>query len=187
MSTQARVANMIRTGARRGGGRVQSLAGSRIVKDLGTRVSLRGCSCDIPPPCWLPRSLGEVRSFVCAGGTASVRIRVTNCGASQRTVQLEAAGDAGGDVTVTPQTLTLGPMERAVATASLALPTGAASGHQREALLWVRGCHDHYVRWTVNADGASQSVHEVDVEDCPDVIHHWYDHFYCEHPCPGRG
>jgi hypothetical protein len=21
------------------------------------------------------------------------------------------------------------------------------------------------------------------VEDCPDLIHHWYDHFYCPRPC----
>jgi hypothetical protein len=27
---------------------------------------------------------------------------------------------------------------------------------------------------------------EVEIEDCPDLIHHWYDHFYCERPCPSR-
>jgi hypothetical protein len=21
------------------------------------------------------------------------------------------------------------------------------------------------------------------VEDCPDLLHHWYDHFYCNRPC----
>jgi hypothetical protein len=22
------------------------------------------------------------------------------------------------------------------------------------------------------------------VDDCPDNIHHWYDHFYCDRGCP---
>jgi hypothetical protein len=26
----------------------------------------------------------------------------------------------------------------------------------------------------------------VEVEDCPDLIHHWYDHFYCDRPCTDR-
>jgi hypothetical protein len=28
------------------------------------------------------------------------------------------------------------------------------------------------------------SCPEVEVDDCPDNIHHWYDHFYCERGCP---
>ena len=27
---------------------------------------------------------------------------------------------------------------------------------------------------------------ELTVEDCPDLVHHWYDHFYCPRPCPNR-
>jgi len=26
---------------------------------------------------------------------------------------------------------------------------------------------------------------DIEIEDCPDLIHHWYDHFYCPRPCLG--
>lgn len=142
-----------------------------------------GCGCEIPPPCWLPRELGEIRSRVCAGGTATVRLRVTNCGASPRKVAIEARSDAA-DVTIEPSTLTLGPLERRTALASLAVPASAAVGDEWEAVLWVRGCRDHALRWTVRvASRAGDCGHVIDVEDCPDLVHHWYDHFYCERPC----
>ena len=58
----------------------------------------RGCGCDIPPPCWMPKELGEVRSHVCAGGTATLRLRVTNCGARRAGSRSEARPDsARGD------------------------------------------------------------------------------------------
>ena len=146
----------------------------------------RGCGCDIPPPCWMPKELGEVRSHVCAGGTATLRLRVTNCGGSPRKVAIEARPDSAG-VTLEPPSLALGPLERGVVVASLAVQAKAGIGEEHEALIWVRGCHDHVLRWTVRvASRAGDSCHEIDVNDCPDLVHHWYDHFYCERPCPHR-
>ena len=145
-----------------------------------------GCGCDIPPPCWMPRELGEVRSRVCAGGTVTLRLRVTNCGASPRKIAFEAQ-PATAEVTIDPPALALGPLERRVVVASLAIPATAGIGEEREALIWVRGCRDHVVRWTVRvASRAGDCCHEIDVEDCPDLVHHWYDHFYCDRPCTGR-
>jgi hypothetical protein len=142
-----------------------------------------GCGCEIPPPCWMPRELGVVRSRVCAGGTATLRVRVTNCSASPRKVAVDARPDSAG-LTIDPSSLELGPLERGVALASLAIPAKAGVGEEREALIWVRGCRDHVLRWTVRvASRAGDCCHEIDVEDCPDLVHHWYDHFYCEHPC----
>jgi hypothetical protein len=184
MSTQARVADSIRSGAMMGADLLQTLVESPVVRTLGTRLPMQRCSCEIPPPCWMPKSLGDVRSRVCAGGTAVLRLRVTNCGASGQSFELEAAGPDAGEVNLQPAKLTLGPMERTVVTATIPLAATASSSEQREALLWVRGCREHYVRWTVTVGGGSDSCHEVDVEDCPDYVHHWYDHFYCEHPCP---
>lgn len=146
----------------------------------------RGCGCDIPPPCWMPRELGEVRSHVCAGGTATLRVRVTNCGASPRKVAVEAKPASAG-VTIDPSSLALGPLERGVVVASLAIPAKAGLGEEQEALIWVRGCRDHVLRWTVRvASRGGDCCHEIEVEDCPDLIHHWYDHFYCERPCSHR-
>lgn len=145
------------------------------------------CGCKIPPPCWAPQPLGEVRSHVCPGGTASIRICVTNCGTTHRDITIEATGQTTG-ITVTPSSVSLGPMERGVAVASAAMPADAASGQEREVLLWVRGCQQHFLRWIVKVSARGvDTCHEVDVEDCPDLIHHWYDHFYCERPCLHHG
>ena len=145
-----------------------------------------GCTCHIPPPCWMPRDLGEIRSRVCAGGTATLRVRVTNCSASPRKVAIEARPDSA-ELTIDPSSLALGPLERGVALASLAMPAKAGVGEERETLIWVRGCRDHVLRWTVRvASRAGDCGHEIDVNDCPDLVHHWYDHFYCERPCGHR-
>jgi hypothetical protein len=187
VSTQTRVADSLRSGMRMGGRLLGSLAESRLVGDLGRRVSVGGCCCEIPPPCWMPKSLGDVKSYVCAGGTAVLRLRVENCGHTSRSFTIEAAGADKDAVKLSPGSLTLGPMERAVATATVAVGAEARRGQEREALVWVRGCHDHVVRWTVKVEGGSESCHELDVADCPDYVHHWYDHFYCPRPCPNRG
>ncbi|MBI2369583.1 MAG: hypothetical protein HYV08_04980 [Deltaproteobacteria bacterium] len=158
-------------------------------RPMGTLMGRRTgpCSCEIPPPCWVPQSLGEVVSHVRPCSTASVRFRITNCGTVSRTITAQAVG-ASGQITVAPASLTLGPMERGHVTASLAIPDDAQPGTTHEALLWVRGCKEHYLRWTVKVGSrGGDSCHEVEVEDCPDLIHHWYDHFYCERPCPHQG
>lgn len=51
-----------------------------------------GCGCDIPPPCWAPKPMGDVESTACPGATATVRIHVTNCGATTRTMTIQAVG-----------------------------------------------------------------------------------------------
>jgi hypothetical protein len=134
---------------------------------------LRAPGCDVPPPCWWPRAAGEVTSFICEGDTATLRIEVTNCGPQRRSFSVEAPKD----VTATPAQLDLGPMERQLVT--------LRRGGPGEAVVWVRGCYEHFVRWTVEISSrGSSTCHEVRIEDCPDYRHHWYDHFYCERPCP---
>jgi hypothetical protein len=145
------------------------------------------CSCEIPPPCWMPRELRPVKSHVCAGGKAMLRIRVTNCSIETTTVTLAPAGDDAGKVKVSPKSVSLGPLERGVLTASIDVDAKAASGSELEVLVWVRGCVDHVVRWTVRVSSLGKDAcHELDVEDCPDYVHHWYDHFYCARPCRRR-
>jgi hypothetical protein len=138
------------------------------------RLPSASCGCDIPPPCWYPKAAGEVTSHVCSGGTATLRIRITNCGPVARAIKVEGEKD----MKVEPAGLQLGPMERGVVTVSTTATDGA------EHLIWIHGCHDHFIRWTVETSKrGSDSCHELDVEDCPDYLHHWYDHFYCAHPC----
>ena len=80
----------------------------------------------------------------------------------------------------------LGLWERGTVIASLAIPAKAGVGEEREGLIWVRGDRDHVLRWTVRVTShAGNCCHEVDVADCPDLVHHWYIHFYCERPGSG--
>jgi hypothetical protein len=138
------------------------------------------CSCEIPPPCWYPRHAGDVRSHVCPGGRAVLRIRVTNCG--PRSARFTVRGAEKSSLEIEHPTLELGAMQRGTAVVKLDVTV-----EEQEHLIWVQGCHDHYIRWTVNETTRSgDACHEIDVSDCPDYLHHWYDHFYCAHPCQGR-
>lgn len=146
-----------------------------------------GCCCEIPDPCWQPRKLGEVRCVVCAGGTATVRLRVENCTWTKRQVQIVIMNPSAA-VTVTPAGLDLGPMERGVVAVSLAVAPSAGEGQEFEVLILVRGCNNHFLRWIVTSTtkGVNTCCSEVEVKDCVDQIHHWYDHFYCHRNCTNR-
>jgi hypothetical protein len=152
----------------------------------GTGCSPRGGSCTIPPPCWMPQPLGECVSHVTQCNTACIRIVVTNCDRTRRTVTVQATGKGAQKVTISPPSLDLGPMERDTITACVAIPDDAKTGEKIESLLWVRGCKEYFLRWTVSVGTVGMdSCHEIEVCDCPDTVHHWYDHFYCVRPCPG--
>jgi hypothetical protein len=149
----------------------------------GLSVAQPRHSCEIPPPCWMPRPLGEIHSLVCPGATAIAHVQVTNCQA--RASLVKAAFTEGKYAAeVTPDELTLSPMERGWFTAKVTVPADACKGEKTERLLWVLGCNAHFLRWIVEpADGVASSCHDIPVDDCPDLIHHWYDHFYCNRPC----
>ena len=141
--------------------------------------NLRGC-CQIPPPCWMPRELTPVSSHVCPGSMASLRFRITNCGMNSRTFTVEA--DQG--TTVNPALLELEPFRRGRLTVSFVAPATSSDGESKELLVFVHGCKSYYVRWTIRTSNRGcDCCHEIDVADCPDQIHHWYDHFYCQRAC----
>ena len=144
-----------------------------------------GCGCEIPPPCWAPQPLGDFESEACPGNNALLRVTITNCGMTSRKFKVVPTNAA---VKAEPASLTLGPLEEGVVALTLAVPAGATKGQTQKSLVWIHGCKDHYLRWTVVAAeaGVSCCAGEVELEDCPDLIHHWYDHFYCERPCPNR-
>jgi hypothetical protein len=147
----------------------------------GLNLPRSRCGCDIPPPCWMPKELPEVCSHVCLGASATLRLRITNGGMAARTISVQA--DSGASVN--PASLQLGPMQRGSITVTFTVPATACDNDRTEILIWVNGCNRFYLRWTVRVSRRGcDSCHEVDVEDCPDYIHHWYDHFYCPRPCP---
>jgi hypothetical protein len=88
------------------------------------------------------------------------------------------------ELTFSAAELDLGAMERGEILVSHLIPIGSVIGSKRELLMWVRGCRLYFLRWTVVvASIGADSFYEVDVRDCPDPVHHWYDHFYCPRPC----
>jgi hypothetical protein len=184
--------DILKEGVRLGLDMFDTLARSRSASILESalragslRLPLVG-SCHIPPPCWMPKSLGGVMSHVCPGGTATLHIRVTNCSIAPREVRINVP-DKKANVNVNPPLLQLYPMERDASVLSVTLPADAGTGTEREFLVWVNGCLNHYLRWTVKvAERGADCCHEVEVEDCQDYVHHWYDHFYCPRPCQPR-
>lgn len=139
---------------------------------------------EIPPPCWYPIAAGARHSYACPDVTATLEMRVANRGPTSRLIRAESADG----VSLKPAKLTLAPMEHGYLTASFTVPAGAELGDEYERLVWIRGCQSHYVRWRIVAASKDLDLcHELEIEDRPDYLHHWYDHFYCSHPCLARG
>ena len=125
-------------------------------------------------------------SEACPGNKALLRLTITNCGMTARTIKVTATNAA---VTVEPASLNLGPMEEGEVNALARCSGGSDEGPDAEeprldprlqgALppLDGRGC---------GRLGQVLATDAVEVEDCPDLIHHWYDHFYCQRPCLNR-
>lgn len=143
----------------------------------------QGC-CEIPAPCWVPQSLGEIVSHTCPGAKAVVRFLVTNCDMVPRTMKAQAANGAAEKITIEPASLLLEPQQRGFITASLEVPADTHDCEEFEILIWLIGCNAYYLRWIIKVGKRGcDCCHEVEVEDCPEHIHHWYDHFYCWRPC----
>jgi hypothetical protein len=181
--TVDQIADLVERSLSAGTSMLDSLARNPMLSGMQTRMPrMAGCSCDIPPPCWMPREHGPVTTHVCAGGTATLRLRVTNCSIEASRIEIEATG--GADVRFDPSTLSLSPLEKGTVAVTLATRADEAARTEHEALVWIRGCVDHVVRWTVRISSrGGDTCHELEIEDCPDYVHHWYDHFYCARPC----
>lgn len=147
---------------------------------------MAGC-CEVPEPCWMPADLGEIDCDLCPGGAGRLRLRVTNDGFRPQAFTVVAAGADAGRVKVDPGNFTLGPKERRWVEVGFdaTLDKGVETA-ELEALVWVLGCRNHYLRWTVTVgQRAGKCDREVEVRDAADYVHHWYDHFYCARGCFG--
>lgn len=168
-------------------GLFESLTGAK-VPSLGDQVRKLGSKaakspCHIPPPCWMPQPLGECVSHVSDCGKACVRLVITNCDRVPRTIDVRVKG-AADLVTVSPASVTIDPMDCKEVELCLEVPRDTPKGHEYKSIVWVEGCKQHYLVWKVSVGTLGvDSCHEVEVEDCPDYVHHWYDHFYCVRPC----
>jgi len=150
----------------------------------GGLASRQSQGCEIPPPCWEPRPAGRCQLDLPPGATATIRVHVTNCGWARQVVGITATGRLAGIVKLEPTTLIVEPQDQATFKVSVHLPDKVPAGEVLSGALLVRGCLDHFARVTVRvAECASATCCDIQVQDCPDHIHHWYDHFYCPRPC----
>jgi hypothetical protein len=157
-----------------------------------SKRSLSGC-CEIPPPCWEPRPVGTCFLQITPGGSATIRVHVSNCGWTRQVMTITALGRLGAWMTFAPTTWLLGPQERGTILVTVHAPAAATIGAALSGPLIIRGCRDHFARIEVSITDCATCANccDVTVNDCADQIHHWYDHFYCPRPCntvkpPGR-
>lgn len=172
--------------------RLLGRAGAAALQRAGSVRPVAGaCGCEIPEPCWMPLPLGERCCQLAPGEKGTLCLVVSNGDFRPHSYQFAATGKSAAQVSFSQAAATLGPKERIAVTATFTLPPGAkADGDcscvDHEALIWVRGCRNHYLRWRVDSVAKGLGCrHEVRVDDSPDYVLHWYDHFYVARPCPG--
>ena len=144
----------------------------------------RGDCCTIPTPCWLPQPSGKCVLTLAPGDSGVIALRVENCGWVPRTYVISATGHLAGLLTIVPTTFLLHPLEVATVFVKVTVPAAALPGTMVVGPVLIRGCRIHFVKVVVHVAAVSVPVKcEHTVCDCPDNIHHWYDHFYCPRPC----
>jgi hypothetical protein len=178
-------------------------AGSSVLLDGAKNMKLPkggGC-CDIPEPCWMPKSLGEVTCTLKPGDSGEICLTITNEDFRPHNYTIAAAGEDAGDVTIANPAFSLGPKERITVAVKVTMPQPSQKPGETappaasccdcdclDLLIWVRGCNAFYLRWVVCVGQTSKTCcHAVCVDDCPDYELHWYDHFHIFRPCPVAG
>ncbi|MEA2876667.1 MAG: hypothetical protein QOF14_1863 [Hyphomicrobiales bacterium] len=157
------------------------------VSGFGIKPSHAPSCCHIPEPCWMPLQHGPIHCLLEAGSHGTLDLDITNEDFQAHSYAIQATGADAGLVKINPPVLTLGPKLRGTVQATFALPNPATKKHY-EAVIWVIGCRSHYIRWRVDvADKCcdARCCHELSIQDQPDYVMHWYDHFYCARPCMG--
>lgn len=149
--------------------------------------------CRIPTPCWLPQPSGKCVLTIAPGDSAVIALKVSNCDWVPHTYVVSATGHLAGLLSIMPTTLLLHPLEEQVVHVKVAIPAAALPGMTVIGPILVRGCRIHAVKVVVHVAAATVPAKcTPHVSDCPDNVHHWYDHFYCPRPClpavrePGR-
>lgn len=172
-------------------------AASNLVMDAAGGLKLpkmgAGC-CEIPEPCWMPKSLGEIRCTLVPGDEGEVCLTVVNEDFRPHDYRISAAGPDAGAVSIEAPGFTLGPKERRTVSVRVIAPKPDGRDEREscckcdevDLLIWVTGCAAHYLRWVIRRDAkkSRDCCHCVQVLDAPDYELHWYDHFHVLRPCP---
>jgi hypothetical protein len=169
-------------------GTVTDLIGDLADRGRDAFASTKGMarpSCQCSRVCWMPDERPPIVSRVSPCGTATVCFTVRNCGLEPREVFVATTGEHADLAVGAPASAVIGALDSATLVAKVALPEDTT---EARLILWVRGCKDTAVRWTVKTSSSPLQVssHHVFVEDCPDTQHHWHDHFAQARDCRNR-
>lgn len=177
------VVNLIGEGV---GSALRSLGGMSLPR-------LRGSSCcDIPEPCWMPRSAGEFFCSLRPGDEGTLCIIVTNEDFRAHPYTIELSGSDASNASASPASFQLGCKQSRTSKVTFTVPAERKDRSKRcdcvdyEVVVWVRGCRNYYVRWQIKvSDQPQPCCYEAEVKDDPNYVLHWYDHFYLIRPCFG--
>jgi len=159
----------------------------RSVLQNATAQKTSSC-CEIPEPCWMPAKIADIECSLCSCSRGTVRLNVTNSDFQPRSYNVVAAGKNANLVSFDVGTFTLGPKERRTVTATFdaTFDDDGKCPDALEALIWVLGCRNRYLRWTIHHGHRDEPCcFEFEVNDGPDNVLHWYDHFYHPRQCYG--
>jgi len=174
-------------------------SGQLLDSALGMQLPKGSSCCDIPEPCWMPKSLGEVCCTLCPGDKGELCLTIVNGDFEPKNYEVVAEGPDAGHVAIAAnnRNFTLGPKERRIVPVRVVMPLpnnddgrekSCCDCDELDLLIWVKGCNNYYVRWVL-CRGEKKSktcCHHIDVIDTPDYELHWYDHFHFMRPCPGH-
>ncbi len=149
---------------------------------VGKQQRLGGC--EIPPPCWEPRLVATCTLELAPSSTGLIRIHVSNCGWTRQVASVTALGRLAGSLTMQPTALSIDPQDRARFVVTVHPPKGLKPGQSLSGVVLMRGCKDYAIRVEIKiSDCPGTTTCDVSIDDCPDHVHHWYEHFYCPRPC----
>lgn len=142
--------------------------------------------CEIPEPCWMPKFKGEYCCEVSEGGKVSLTLWIANEDFKTQTYRFSRRGDAAGRVEFSETEVTLQAKERAKVIVTFEAPKQPASCKQScyDLVIWIDSCRDYYLRWNIcTSQCPKPCCVESFIDDVPDYVVHWYDHFYCYQRC----
>lgn len=132
----------------------------------------------VPPPCWVPVRLHDRSTHVHAGGTATLRVHLTNLGPGDQNYEITTNTAA---VTPSTPTIQLGPLEHADIVLELPIAAGTPHGPIAPVVITIEGCKTYRLRWLIHV---SPRLHAHVKHHTKAHVHHvtkLHQHFVSHH------
>ncbi|MEJ2889218.1 hypothetical protein [Actinomycetospora aeridis] len=141
----------------------------------GVRCTHPGCRGAASTPIWVPRWLGELHTA--HGPDATLHLDVRNASAWSRTLTVESDSPRA-----LPEVAALQLAPHSARSILVALTDADGVRDPLDALIRVRGAHEHQLRWVVRAAKGLPRRTGATIVDAPVLVHEWSDHFSASPP-----